>query len=55
VRRIEVHYVSTDEDSKMKPTEHCLKDGERKEGGWEYNGGAELVQGTLNACMELSQ
>jgi hypothetical protein len=38
----------------MKPTKHCLKGGEEGEGECEYNGGGELVQGTLYACMELS-
>jgi hypothetical protein len=43
------------EDSIMKPTKHCLKKREEREGRWEYNGGGELVQGTLYPSMELSQ
>jgi hypothetical protein len=39
----------------MKHTKHCLKRGEEKGREWKYNGGYELVQGTLYACMELSQ
>jgi hypothetical protein len=42
--------LHTYEDSVMKPLKHCLKKGE-----WKYNGGGELVQGTLYACIELSQ
>jgi hypothetical protein len=50
-----VCYIYTYEDSIMKPTKHSLKEGEEKEGQWEYNGGDELVQGMLYTCMELSQ
>jgi hypothetical protein len=35
----------------MKPTRYCLKSEERE---WKYNGGGELVQGTLHTityCM----
>lgn len=32
-------------------TKHCVKEGEEREGEWEFNGeaGCELVQGTLYA------
>jgi hypothetical protein len=42
------------QDSRMKPTKCCSKEGEEGEGDWDYNGG-ELVQRTLYACIELSQ
>jgi hypothetical protein len=38
----------------MKPTKH-LKMEEEREGEWKYNGGSELIQGTLYTCMDLSQ
>jgi hypothetical protein len=38
----------------MKPTT-VWKGGKQKKGELKYNGGDELVQGTLYACMELSQ
>jgi hypothetical protein len=46
---MKVCYIYTYEDSVMKPTKYCLKRGRQK-----YNGGGELVQGTLYECMELS-
>jgi hypothetical protein len=47
VRRVEVHYIAADEDSKVKPTEHCLKRGEgRKRRSGDVTGGT-LFQGTL--------
>jgi hypothetical protein len=53
-KRNKVHYIYAYENSITKTTKHCLK---KEEGGekWKYNGGVELVQSTLNACIELSQ
>jgi hypothetical protein len=43
------------EDKIMESTKHLEKGGKKSEEEWKYNGGIELVQGTLNAWMELSQ
>jgi hypothetical protein len=51
--RMEVHYMYTYEDSIMKML--FAKVGEEKEGERENNGGGELVQGTLYACVESLQ
>jgi hypothetical protein len=53
VKRIEVHFIYTYEDSIMKPTKHCLEKGIMEI--YIYSGGGELVQSTLYKCKELSK
>jgi hypothetical protein len=36
-------------------THRCLKEREEREGEWEFNGGGELVQEILYACIKLLQ
>jgi hypothetical protein len=43
VKRIEVLYIRTYEDSIIKPTTHCLKEVRGDKGVWDYNGLGELV------------
>jgi hypothetical protein len=52
---MEVHYMYTYEDSKIKPIKRHLKRGEEGRRVMQLNGGAEHVQGTLYTCMELPQ
>jgi hypothetical protein len=40
------------EDTVMKHNQHYEKE-RRRRGGWEYNGGGELVPSTLYTCVEL--
>jgi hypothetical protein len=54
VKRMEVHCMCTNEDSRMKPRKHCLKERGRGRRQCEYNRG-EPAQGTLSVCTELSQ
>jgi hypothetical protein len=39
VKRMEVHYIYTYEDSIIKPTKYCLKKGENGEGNGHIMGG----------------
>jgi hypothetical protein len=54
VKKVAVCSIYTYEDSIMKRTEHCLKEGEEGGGEQEYNR-SELVQSTLYACVKLPQ
>jgi hypothetical protein len=47
--------MCTYEGSIVKPTKHWLKRGSWGVGKGKYNGGGEFAQGTLHACMGLSQ
>jgi hypothetical protein len=52
---MEIHYICTYEDSKMRPTKHGLKNWGRERGGIKYNGTVNLLEGSLYLCMELPQ
>jgi hypothetical protein len=54
MKRMEVHYIYTYEDSIMKPTKHCLKRMEKRREK-KVNEGGKPVQSTLYTSMELSQ
>jgi hypothetical protein len=47
-KRMRVRCIYSYGDSRMKPSKHCLKKGERRKGEW----GGGLVQGTLYRCTE---
>lgn len=53
--KMEVGYIYTHASSTVRPTKHCLKGKEEVEVEWKYNGGGDLVQGTLYPWMELPQ
>jgi hypothetical protein len=54
VKQIDIHYIYTYEDSKMKSTKHCLKDEGREREGTGIQRKGKLIQGTLYACIEFT-
>jgi hypothetical protein len=53
MKRMEVCYTYTYEDSIIKTTKHWKREEDGK-GEWECNGGGELSQDTLYTCMVWS-